>query len=206
MRRGPKEKKERSLGEHLHVKGARCDSPKCAAVRKPYKPGQHGKDGRRRAPSDFGRQVSEKQKFKVVYGLHEKTLRRLFAIAAESETGTDRKLVELMERRLDNVLYRMGFAPTRSAARQLAVQGHVLVNGRRTKSPGYSIKTGDVIGVREESKTKGAFKELPKSLLEYQAPAWLKIDPAKLEGKVVGDPQTEEVPFEASLLVESFSK
>lgn len=206
MHHGPKEKRERSLGEHLHLKGARCDSPKCAAVRKPYRPGQHGKDGRRKAPSDFGRQLAEKQKFKVVYGLHEKTLRRLFAIAAESKVGTDRKLVELLERRLDNILYRMGFVPTRSAGRQMSIQGHILVNGRRTKSPSYMVSNGDVIGVRAESKVKNLFKDVQKRLEEYQVPAWLSVDSSKLEGKVVGDPQTEDVPFEANLLVESFSK
>ncbi len=206
MQRGPREKRERSLGEHLHLKGQRCDSPKCAAVKKPYRPGAHGQDRRRKAPSDFARQLAEKQKFKVVYGLHEKNLRRLFAIAEESETGTDRKLVELLERRLDNIIYRMGLAPSRFAARQLVVQGHIKVNGRRVKSPGYTVKTGDNISVREESKAKTLFKEAQKRLAEYQAPAWLFLDSNKLEGKVVGDPQTEDVPFEANLLVESFSK
>ncbi len=206
MVHGPKEKRERSLGEHLHVKGERCNGPKCAAVRKPYRPGPHGKDGRRKMPSDFGRQIAEKQKFKVVYGLHEKTLRRLFAIASESAAGTDKKLLELLERRLDNVLYRLGWAPSRGAARQMGTQGHILVNGKRTRSPGYLVDLKDTVTVRAESKSKGAFKELPKELEKKETPKWLSLDPAILEGKVVGLPSSEEPPFEISLLVESFSK
>ncbi len=205
MVKGPKEKKERSLGEHLHLKGDRCNSPKCAMVRKPYKPGQHGPNGRRKQLSDFGRQVAEKQKFKVTYGLHERTLRRLFERAEESQKGTDRELLELMERRLDNALFRLGFAPSRSAARAIVVQGHIIVNGRKTRSPGYEMKSGDVIRVREESRSKGAFRELSEKLKEFDVPSWLALDINMLEGKVVGDPQVEP-PFEINLLVESFSK
>lgn len=206
MVHGPKEKRERSLGEHLHVKGDRCNSPKCAAVRKPYRPGAHGKDGRRKMPSDFGRQLAEKQKFKVVYGLHEKTLRRMFAIASESSAGTDKKLLELLERRLDNVLYRLGWAPSRGAARQLVTQGHIMVNGKRSRSPGYAVLLNDVIGVRAESKAKGAFKELPQTLEKHDTPHWLSQKGGILEAKITGLPVSEESPFEISLLVESFSK
>lgn len=205
MKHGPREKRERQLGEHLHLKGERCAGPKCAAARRPYKPGQHGPTGRRRALSDFGRQIMEKQKFKVSYGLHERTLRRLFAIAEESEEGTDRKLLELLERRLDNVLYRLGFAPSRMAARSLVIQGHILVNGRKVRSPGFQVGNGDKVSIREESKNKAAFKELPKKLEEFEVPAWLALDINKLEGSVVGAPQGDS-PFEINLLVESFSK
>lgn len=205
MVKGPKEKKERSLGEHLHLKGDRCNSPKCAVVRKPYKPGQHGPQGRRKQLSDFGRQVAEKQKFKVTYGLHERTLRRLFERAEESQKGTDRQLLEFMERRLDNVLFRMGLAPSRAAGRAIVIQGHIQVNGRKVRSPGYEVKNGDSVRVREESRSKAAFRELSTKLKEFQVPEWLHLDINALEGKVVGDPQIES-PFEISLLVESFSK
>lgn len=206
MVHGPKEKRERALGEHLHLKGERCLGPKCAIVRKPYRPGMHGKDGRRKMPSDFGRQVAEKQKFKVSYGLHERTLRRLFEIASEANEGTDRKLIELLERRLDNALYRLGFAPSRGAGRQMVVQGHILVNGARTRSPGYSVGDGDTISVREASKSKAQFKELMPKLEKQDTPSWLALVPGKLEGKVVGVPSLDHPPFEISLVIESFSK
>jgi small subunit ribosomal protein S4 len=205
MVHGPKEKKERSLGEHLHTKGTRCDGPKCAVVRRPYKPGVHGQTGRRKMPSDFSRQLSEKQKFKVSYGIHERTLRRLFEIASESTDGTDRKLLELFERRLDNVLFRLRFAPSRGAARAIVVNGHILVNGRKVRSPGFQVSKGDKVTIRNESKSKGAFKELPKELEKAETPDWLSLVPSTLEGTVVGDPRIDS-PFEISLLVESFSK
>ncbi len=205
MHKGPREKRERQLGEHLHLKGERCLGPKCAAARRPYRPGQHGPTGRRKALSDFGRQVAEKQKFKVSYGIHERTLRRLFEIAADSGEGTDRKLLELLERRLDNTLFRLGFAPSRLAARSMLIQGHIMVNGRKVRSPGYQVTTGDIVSVREESKGKGAFKELGKKLAEFEVPSWLSLDTNKLQGNVVGVPQGES-PFEVNLLVESFSK
>jgi small subunit ribosomal protein S4 len=156
-------------------------------------------------PSDFSRQLSEKQKFKVSYGIHERTLRRLFVIASEAKEGTDRKLLELFERRLDNVLFRLGFAPSRGAARALVTNGHIKVNGGKVRSPGYQVEIGDKVTIREESKSKGAFKELPQQLEKLDVPAWLTLVPSTLEGTVVGDPQIES-PFEISLLVESFSK
>lgn len=207
MVHGPKEKRERSLGERLHLKGERCNSPKCAAVRRPYKPGAHGQGGRRpRMPSDFARQQNEKQKFKVVYGLNERTLRRLFELAAESKTGTSMKMLELLERRLDNALFRLGFAPSRGAARQMVNHGHVNVNGKRVKSAGYQISAGDTITIREDVRALGSFRELPESLEKFAPPEWLSLDAKTLEGKVLKNPASEESPFEVNLLVESFSK
>ena len=204
--RGPVEKKERSLGERLHLKGHRCDTPKCAAVRKPYRPGVHGPHGRRKALSDFGRQLFEKQKFKVVYGLDERALRRLFGIAEKSTRGTAMKLLELLERRLDNVIFRLGLGSSRSEARQLIVQGHIVVNGRRTRSPGYLVAKDDVVGIRSESKKLVRFQELPKAIQDYKSPLWLSLNKDTFEGKVVELPQNEAPPFEINLLVESFSK
>jgi small subunit ribosomal protein S4 len=132
-------------------------------------------------------------------------LRRLFERAEESHKGTDRELLELMERRLDNVVFRLGFTPSRSAARAIVVQGHVLVNGRKSRSPGLEVKSGDSVRIREESRSKGAFKELGTKLKDFEVPSWLALDLNALEGKVVGDPQIEP-PFEINLLVESFSK
>lgn len=204
---GPKEKKERALGERLHLKGTRCDSPKCAAVRRPYPPGVHGKN-RRRALSDFGRQIKEKQKFKLTYLIDERNLSRIFGEAKKKSgsMGVGKKFLELLERRLDNVIYRFGLAPSRLMGRQLVLHGHIFVNGKRTRSPGYEVKAGDVVTVRKESETKGAFRDIKEKMKTYELPGWLALDAEKLEGRITALPQDVEMPFEISLLVEAFSK
>lgn len=206
---GPKEKKERALGERLHLKGTRCDSPKCAAVRRPYPPGPHGKN-RRKALSDFGKQLKEKQKFKLTYLLDERNLTRLFGEAVknakQSAGGVGAKFLELLERRLDNVIFRMGIAPSRLAARQLVLHGHIFVNGRRTRSPGYEVRPNDKISIRKESAAEGPFKDLREKLKSYDMPKWLALDPESLEGRVTALPMDVDMPFEISLLVEAFSK
>jgi len=201
---GPKEKKERSLGEQLMLKGTRCSSPKCAVVRKPYRPGMHGKK-RSRALSEFGRQIKEKQKFKLSYGLDERNLRQTFKKAEQKTGSITTRLMELLERRLDNVIFRLGFAPSRSMARQLVVHGHIFVNKSRVRSPGYLVSLSDVVHVRAESRSKAAFRDLQESLKQYTAPSWLVLDKDKLEGKMIAMPD-EESKFEVNLLVESFSK
>jgi small subunit ribosomal protein S4 len=203
---GPKEKRERALGERLQLKGTRCNSPKCAMVRKPYRPGQHGKTGRRRNISDYGRQIQEKQKFKLTYGLDERNLRQVFERAVKRSGSTAANLVSLLESRIDNVVYRLGFAPSRLAARQLVLHGHIFVNGKRTRSPGYAVRVKDVVAIRPESREFASFRTLKESLKGTEVPAWLALDAAKLEGRVVGTPENPESPFEANLLVESFSK
>lgn len=202
---GPKEKKERALGERLNLKGDRCQSPKCAAVRKPYPPGQHGQK-RRRASSEFGLQLKEKQKFKLSYGVDEKNLRQIYQKAQKQVGSTAAKIVELLERRLDNVIFRLGLAKSRSAARQLIVQGHIYVGKKRVRSPGYEVYAGDVIHVREESKAKQKFVTLKEYLKKFDPPSWLALDKEKLEGKVLSLPTDASPPFEINLLVESFSK
>ena len=206
MLRGPKEKKERALGEHLHLKGYRCQSPKCALVRRPYKPGQHGQKRSRRTLSDFGRQLKEKQKFKLSYGIDERNLNRILEEAQRSQSSTVEKLVELVERRLDNVVFRLGIAASRAQARQLVIHGHVFVNKGRVRSPGFSIKINDIIHVREESKEKANFKNLKETLKNYEVPVWLFLDKEKMEGRVLELPREAELPVEINLLVESFNK
>lgn len=206
MRKGPKEKRERSLGEHLQLKAHRCSSPKCVMVRKPYRPGAHGKNGRVRALSDFGKQIKEKQKFKVSYGVDERNLRQLFNVANKSVGATGTRLIELLESRLDNIIFRMGIAGSRAMSRQLVRHGHILVNNKKTMSPGYTTRVNDVISIRSESKTKSQFKDLKETLKNYEVPAWLHLDLDKLEGKILNKPETSAVPFEINLVVESFSK
>src|SRR3989338_4565889 len=152
--RGPKEKKERRIGERLNLKADRCQFPKCAMVRKPYQPGAHGPTGRRRALSEFGVQLLEKQKVKISYGLDERNLRQLFVSAQKAKGSSVSKLVELLERRLDNVVMKLGLAASRNIARQLVVHGHVLVNGKKVRSPGFSIKVGDVVSMKPGSGSK----------------------------------------------------
>lgn len=201
---GPKEKKERALGEHLHLKAHRCQSPKCALVRRPQRPGVHPRQ--RRALSDFGRQIREKQKFKLIYGIDERNLKRMFRQAEQSSGSTVGKLLELAGRRLDNAIFQLGLASSRSEARQLVGHGHIMVNQKRVRSPGFLVKPNDVIAVRPESKSNATFRALGESLKTYEPPAWLQLDKEKLEGKILGLPDEEKLPVEINLLVESFNK
>jgi small subunit ribosomal protein S4 len=201
---GPKEKKERALGVRLGFKGERALSPKSALVRKPYRPGVHGPRSRPRAMSEFGLEIKEKNKFKLMYGVDEKGMRRLFRMAEAIKGSSGAKLIEFLERRLDNTVFRLGFAPSRAAARQLVVQGHILVKGKKVRSPGFMVKVGDVIGTKDE--LTGALLKQKESLEKYDAPAWLALHPGKMEGEVISLPKDTEVPFEINLVVESFSK
>lgn len=203
---GPKEKRERALGMHLGLKGERSMSPKSALVRKPYKPGVHGPNGRQRALSEFGLQLREKSKFKLTYGVDEKNLRRLYEIAQKTKGSTGAKLLELLERRLDNVVYRLGFTPSRLSARQLVLHGHIVVNGKKVMSPGFIVRPKDIIAIRETSESKVHIAKRREALKQYDTPAWLKLHPEKMEGQVLSPPSDLNPPFEINLLVESFSK
>lgn len=203
---GPKEKRERALGVRLGLKGERSMSPKSAVMRKPYKPGVHGPRGRQRALSEFGLQIREKSKFKLAYGVDDRYLGRIFGEARRAAGANGAKMVELLERRLDNVVFRLGFAPTRGASRQLVRHGHIAVNGKKVASPGYVLKVGDKVTAREGRAAKVLFTKQKEFLGKYDAPAWLRLDPEKLEGEMLGLPANVEMPFEINLLVESFSK
>ncbi len=200
---GPKEKRERSVGERLNLKGERCATPKCAFVRKPYRPGVHGPRGRRRSLSEFGLQLKEKQKFKLSYGLDERNLKQMFAKAVKAKGSSAAKMVEFLERRLDNVIFRLGFASSRGSARQLIVHGHIFVNNRRVRSPGYAVRTGDVITAKVDIEVLKKRKDI---LRKYEPPAWLHLDKEKLEGRVLSPPEGETPPFEINLVIEAFSK
>ena len=203
---GPKEKKERALGEHLNLKGERCLSPKCAMVRKPYRPGMHGQKRSRRNVSEFGLQIREKQKFKYTYGIDERNLRKIFEDANRQTGSVGARLVELLERRLDNVVFRLGFTRARGPARQLITHGHITVNKRKVRSPGYRLENGDVVGFRKESIEHKTFANLKEYLEKYEVPSWLVLDKGVLEGSIISSPSEITMPFEINLLVESFSK
>lgn len=171
------------------------------------RPGVHGK-ARRRARSEFGNQLSEKQKIKFSYGLRERQFRRAFVAAAQNPGVTAEMFMRFLERRLDNVVYRLGFAPSRSVARQLVGHGHLLVNGRRVTIPSYEVKIGDVVSIRPQSSSHPLFKDLAAILKkrENDVPPWLKVDVEKIEGKIVAPPKDFEVPFNLALVVDYYSK
>ncbi len=203
------EKKERSLGVKLSRKGERANSPKAALIRKPYRPGPQGKRYRGKV-SEYGQQLQEKQKVKFSYGVTERQLRNIFKAALKkarsqgaSETSS---VIEILERRLDNVIMRLGLTEGRSLARQMVSHGHFLVNGKRVKTPSYKVRVGDKISIRPQSQNAPYFDGVRDGIKKYEPPAWLKIDKAKLEGEVVGRPETVEVPFNVSLIVDYYSK
>ena len=203
---GPKEKKERALGVRLGLKGDRAMSPKSALVRKPYKPGPHGPRSRQKAMSEFGLQLREKSKFKIAYGVNENNMKRLFEMASETKGASGTKIIELLESRLDSVVFWLGFAVSRAAARQLVNQGHVTVNKKKVHSPGYQLRKGDVIAIATKSLTNKTLVDRKDIIKKYEAPAWLHLDADKLEGKMLSLPVDIQPPFEVNLLVDSFSK
>lgn len=201
-----REKKERSLGMKLFLKGVRCNSPKCVTVRRPYKPGIHGK-GRHRALSEYGQQLLEKQRIKASYGLKETQMRNLFKKAL-SKTGAaiGEIIVKSLERRLDNAVFRSGLASSRTVARQLISHGHFSVNGKKTTIPSFRVKTNDVVSIKPSSKDLLIFKDLPNIIKKYEAPDWLAIDKDKIECRVISLPKDVEIPFDINLVVDYYSR
>jgi small subunit ribosomal protein S4 len=204
--RGPKEKKERALGTRLGLKGDRALSPKAAAVRKPYRPGVHGPNSRPKALSEFGLQLREKNKFKIAYGINEDNLKKIFVRAQRAKGALGQKMLELLERRLDNVIFQLGWTPSRAAARQLVRHGHVFVNKKKVKSPGYEVEKGDLIALNPASASIAAIAVRKEIIAKYDAPSWLRMDADKMEGEVLSGPTDLNPPFEINLLVDSFSK
>jgi len=200
-----KEKKERRLGVKLFLKPNRCLSPKCVSVRRPTRPGVHGK-ARRRVLSEFGQQLHEKQKFQFSYGLKENQMKKIFIEAVKNPEVTGDMIVSLLERRLDNVVFRLGFTPSRSVARQAVSHGNILVNGKKVKSSSYRTKVGDVITVRNKAKDSLVFKDMPETIKKLEHPVWLEVNPETGEGKVVSSPKDYEMPFDVNLVVDYYSK
>lgn len=190
----------------LYLKGERCLTDKCAISRRNYAPGQHGQ--RRTKLSEYGLQLREKQKVKRIYGVLEAQFRRYFARASRAKGVTGAQLLVLLERRLDNVVYRMGFADSRAQARQLVRHGHFLVNGRRVNIPSYLIKAGDTVEVRERSRSLELFQSAMERLGQKQIPAWLHVDPERMRGVVQALPRREDItiPIQEQLIVELYSK
>jgi small subunit ribosomal protein S4 len=199
----------RREGEKLFLKGDRCLSPKCAFERREYAPGQHGqKKTFRRKTSDYGMQLREKQKARRIYGVLEAQFRRYFADALRVKGMTGVNLLQTLERRIDNVVYRLGFASSRDQARQLVLHGHFDVNGKAVRIPSLQLKASDVISVRESSRKSVYFQDLSKVLDHVTVPDWLSLDAAALQGRVVNVPAREQiqVPLREQLIVEYYSR
>ena len=197
----------RREGEKLFLKGSRCYTDKCALTRRAYAPGQHGQ--KRKKQSEYGVQLREKQKAKSFYGVLESQFRKYFEEAARSKEVTGTKLLQILESRLDNIVYRLGLATSRSQARQLVRHGHFEVNGVKVNIPSYLTKVGDVIKVRESSANSEIFKQIVEANENGRpVPTWLEADLANKTGKIVALPTREEIdlPVQEHLIVELYSK
>lgn len=196
----------RREGTKLYLKGDRCYSDKCSFTRRPTAPGQHGQ--KRRKLSEYGLQLREKQKARRIYGVLETQFERYYKQAERMRGITGENLLQLLERRLDNVVYRLGFASSRAQARQFVLHGHITVNGKRVNIPSYLVDEGDVIAVREKSASNiEHFKALRDGTDRVVVP-WLQVDYEKLEGTVTALPAREDidVPIQEHLIVELYSR
>jgi small subunit ribosomal protein S4 len=196
----------RREGAKLFLKGTRCYTKKCSFERRPTPPGQHGV--RRRKMGEYGIQLREKQKVRRVYGVLERQFRNYYN-EAESHTGvTGEALLQLLETRLDNVVFRLGFATSRAQARQLVTHGHFAVNGTPTNIASFTMRPGDRVEVRESHRSREAFKVIKETLKGHQAPEWLSLDAAKLSGSVATLPRRDQMPLDLSeqLVVEYYSR
>jgi small subunit ribosomal protein S4 len=199
----------RREGEKLFLKGERCLSPKCALERRPYPPGLHGRQAQfQRKVSDYGLQLRAKQKARRVYGVLERQFRRYFREAERRRGLTGTNLLILLESRLDNVVYRLGFAQSRPQARQLVRHGHLEVNGRKVNIPSYLVHAGDVVAVRPGSRNRVFFKEMAVDLEHRPVPEWLSRDDASMSGRILSMPERGDidVSINEQLIVEYYSR
>jgi small subunit ribosomal protein S4 len=196
----------RRSGDKLFLKGDRCFGPKCAVERRPKPPGPHL--AQRRRLSDRAVQLREKQKAKYSYGLYERQFKRFFGLAEKMVGITGENLVILLERRLDNVVYKFGFADNHAQARQLILHGHILVNDHKVNIPSYLVNEGDTIKWREGSKKTEYFKTMVESIKARTVPAWLSLDRENIVGQVTAMPSTDviEAKFETTSVVEWYSR
>ena len=200
----------RRVGVKLFLKGEKCLSTKCPMMKKAYPPGQKGKR-RRGNVSEYAKELKEKQKLRNWYNLKERQFRKYVSQALDSRGKVEdaaAELIKTLEKRLDNTIFRLGFAVSREQARQMISHGHFSVNKRPINVPSYSVKKGDVIKVKDSSIQKNIFKNISQTLKKYKPPTWLELNPQSLEGKVVGVPTFEEAapPAEISAIFEYYSR
>lgn len=196
----------RREGMKLYLKGTRCETEKCAFERRGYAPGQHGQ--KRRKDTEYGLQLREKQKVKRIYGLLERQFRRYFSIASRKKGVTGETLLQLLEQRLDNTVYRMGFAESRRQARQVVRHGMILVNGKKVDIPSYTLKAGDKVSIFEKFKENTGLKRSLETLQKRGVPEWLEVDTTVLAGTFKKVPTKDEIalPVQEQLIVELYSK
>ena len=197
----------RREAEKLFLKGPRCSSPKCPISKRSYAPGQHGQQNRPKL-SNYGLQLREKQKVKRIYGVLERQFRKYFKIASKSKGVTGKVLLQLLERRLDNVIFRLGWGVSRAAARQIVRHNFVYVNSRRVNIPSYLIAQDDIIQIKAKENAQKKVKENIELSSDRTAPAWLELDPQELKAKILRLPEKDDItsPIQEQLIVELYSK
>jgi len=199
----------RREGIKLYLKGERCYSDKCAIEKRNFWPGQHGKSKRPKKLIGYGLQLREKQKVKRIYGILERQFRNTFEKAAQIKGVTGENLMAALERRLDNVIYRMGFGTSRAQARQIVQHGHIQVNDRKVNIPSYLVKPGDTVEVREGSRNNAAVLAAREVTSHMGKPRWIDVELESLKGRITGMPRRDEItqiPINEQLIVELYSK
>jgi small subunit ribosomal protein S4 len=198
----------RRQGEKLFLKGTKCVTEKCPATKRPFAPGQHGQSGKRSKLSNYGLQMKEKQKVKRMYGVLEKQFRKYFKIASKSKGVTGKVLLQLLERRLDNAVFRMGLGLSRSQARQLVRHNFITVNSRRVNIPSFLVATGDMIKVAAKDKAMVKIKDNLEQAKDRTVPSWLEFKPQELSATVLRLPEKDDIQqtIQEQLIVELYSK
>jgi len=198
----------RRVGEKLFLKGERCNTPKCAMVKRNYPPGFHGPTRGRRKISDYGTQLMEKQKAKKYYNMMEKQFRLTFEKASNKSGDAGKNFLRLLEMRLDNVVFRLGMASSRNQARQLVNHGHFALNGVKTDIPSCIVKPGQEISVRASSKKNPYFKQVADNLKKAELPAWLNLQKGEMSAKVLHEPADTDLPnnLNVQMIIEYYSK
>ena len=206
---GPSCKLCRREGTKLFLKGSRCNSDKCAFEKRAYIPGEHGNaKGFRRRLSDYGIHLREKQKVRRIYGILEKQFRKYFKMAARKSGITGENLLQFLECRLDNIIYRMGFAPSRKSARQIVRHGHILVNGRKVNIPSFLVRSEDEISIKEKSRGLMLIQEAMEASTEVSNYEWFEVNKDQFMGKILSIPTRIQIPLDVDerLIVEYYSK
>ncbi len=206
---GPSCKLCRREGTKLFLKGSRCNSDKCAFEKRAYIPGEHGNaKGFRRRLSDYGIHLREKQKVRRIYGILEKQFRKYFKMAARKSGITGENLLQFLECRLDNIIYRMGFAPSRKSARQIVRHGHILVNGRKVNIPSFLVRSEDEISIKEKSRGLMLIQEAMEASTEASNYEWFEVNKDQFMGKILSIPTRIQIPLDVDerLIVEYYSK
>jgi len=203
----PKCKKCRRAGEKLFLKGEKCSSPKCVFIKRNYPPGLHGVK-KRKFLTNYGQQLLEKQKAKRTYGLLEKQFKNYYQKAVKKQGNTAELLLQLLEMRLDNVVYRLGLASSRKQARQLVNHGHFAVNNKKVNIPSFQVKAKDIISLKSGKEKTKVFVNIDKNLAKWETPSWIDLNAKELQGKILDKPTLEEIKsqFNPTLIVEFYSR